>query len=357
MCQEGAQVLAKAGWDYRDILKHYYAGVTVEGTEQAAPVWYFAEGTTRPDFVTYFCLANPSDSRADVTLTYFLDDGQTVAKSHAVAPHARTTVDASKDVGAGRDFSCRVASMNGVGIIAERPMYYFEYGGWTGGHDAMGAPYPKTDWYFAEGTTRTGFATYYCIANPSEVSASVTVTYMHTDGFNQEAKYTVAPRSRMTIDASRDIGPGKDFSCRISSTNRTPIVAERPMYFSYGKGWTGGHDTMGTPYPKSDWFFAEGTARPGFVTYLCVQNTSDKAADVKIRYLKGDGTTAEQLLKVPAGSRSTIAANDFLGTAADASHDFALQVTCTNNAPIVVERPMYFSYGSGWTGGHDTMGR
>ena len=463
MCQEGAQVLAKAGWDYRDILKHYYSGVTVEGTEQAAPVWYFAEGTTRPDFVTYFCLANPSDSRADVTLTYFLDDGQTVAKSHAVAPHARTTVDASKDVGAGKDFSCRVASMNGVGIIAERPMYfnyhgawtgghdtmgapepkadwyfaegttrfdfvtylcianpsdsqaavtvsyylesgeskdtlhfvppharqtidtaadigsgrdfscrvsatngvgivaerpmYFSYGGWTGGHDAMGAPYPRTDWYFAEGTTRTGFVTYYCIANPAEVSASVTVTYMHADGFNQEVKYTVAPRSRMTIDASRDIGPGKDFSCRISSTNRTPIVAERPMYFSYGKGWTGGHDTMGTPYPKPDWFFAEGTARPGFVTYLCVQNTSDKAADVKIRYLKGDGTTAEQLLKVPAGSRSTIAANDFLGTAADASHDFALQVTCTNSAPIVVERPMYFSYGGSWTGGHDTMGR
>ena len=471
MCQDGAQVLAQAGWDYQDILKHYYTGVTVESTEAAALVWYFAEGTTRPGFVTYFCLANPSDSLADVTLTYLLEDGRTVEKQHAVAPHARTTVVASADVGAGNDFSCRVASMNGVGIIAERPMYfsygsgwtgghdtmgatepkadwyfaegttredfvtylcvanpsdsqaavtvsyylesgeskdtlhfvpphtrqtidassdigadkdfsckvssangvgivaerpmYFDYRasspagqpGWTGGHDAMGAPYPKTDWYFAEGTTRSGFATYFCLANPTDSNASVTVTYMYTDGFNQDVKYTVAPRSRMTIDASSDVGAGKDFSCRISSTNRTPIIAERPMYFSYGSGWTGGHDTMGTPYPKPDWYFAEGTARPGFVTYVCVQNTSDKTADVKLRYLRGNGTTAEQVIAVARGSRSTISANDFLGTADDAAHDFALQVTCTNNAPIVVERPMYFCYAGVWTGGHDTMGR
>jgi hypothetical protein len=137
------------------------------------------------------------------------------------------------------------------------------------------------------------------------------------------------------------------------------------MYFDYKaadpSGWTGGHDTMGTPYPKSDWFFAEGTARPGFATYVCIQNTSDKAADVKILYLKGDGTTSAETVKVPAASRSTISANDFLGTGDDASHDFALRVTATNTAPVVVERPMYFNYGAGgeggWTGGHDTMGR
>ena len=53
MCQEGARALARDGWDYRDILKHYYTGTEVRSTEPAALNWYFAEGTTRPGFATY----------------------------------------------------------------------------------------------------------------------------------------------------------------------------------------------------------------------------------------------------------------------------------------------------------------
>jgi hypothetical protein len=463
MCQEGASVLAAAGWDYRDILEHYYAGITVESTESAALDWHFAEGTTRPGFVTYLCIANPSDTPADVSISYMVEGGGNKDAAYAVPPHSRTTVEASRDIGSGKDFSCRVTSTNGVGIVAERPMYfaydgkwtgghdamgaqyprtdwyfaegttrtgfvtylclenpsdspaeitvsymmdngevknagysvqprsrktidtsmdtgpgrdfscrvsttngvgivaerpmYFAYGGkWTGGHDTMGAPYPKTDWYFAEGTTRAGFVSYVCIGNPSGAAADVTVTYLDTAGGQKAASHSVAPHSRTTIDASSDIGAGKDFSLRVSSTNGIGIVAERPMYFDYGGAWTGGHDTMGAPYPKTDWYFAEGTSRPGFVTYLCLQNASDKTADVKITYIKGDGTTEDQAVQVPAGARTTVSANDFLGSADDPGHDFAIRVRAVNNAALVAERPMYFNFRGEWSGGHDAMG-
>lgn len=463
MCQEGAAVLAAAGWDYADILEHYYTGATVAdpghattdwyfaegttrnnfvtyfcisnpsddyadvsldylmddgktkqgvvavpprarftinaaddigpgrdfscrlrsandvpivaerpmyfnyngvwsgghntmGTDAPAGDWYFAEGTTRTNFVTYFCIANPSDDPASVSLSYYMDDGSSKDALHFVAPHSRKTVDASADVGPEKDFSCRVRSTNGVDIIAERPMYFNYSGLWTGGHDAVGARSPKNDWFFAEGTTRNGFATYFCIANPTDDDAQLTLTYMIAGENPVQKRCSIPARSRKTIAAVDDVGYGRDFSCRVYSGNKVPVVAERPMYFEYGGVWTGGHNAIGTPYPRTEWHFAEGTARPNFVTYLCVQNTSDKTADVRIVYYRADGTTEEQSVQVPAGSRETVSANDLLGQANDYAHDFALRVTSVNRAAIVVERPMYFNYGGRWSGGHNTMG-
>lgn len=464
MCQEGACVLAGAGWDYADILEHYYTGAAVTNTPAQQDGGYFAEGTTRDNFVTYLCIANPQATDAEVAVDYYLEGGQTVqvlhqvpahsrrtfdtaddigrgkdfsshiasrsggpvvverpmyfnyggkwtgghvtiaAASpraewylaegttregfdtyicienptdtearvslsyfltggagstdvlHVVGPHSRLTVDPSADIGRGLDFSCRARSVTGTPIVVERPMY-FNYGGvWNGGHVAMGAASPMTDWYFAEGTTRSGFATYLCVANPGDTPAELTVSYLLDGANNKEVSYTVPPLSRKTIDAIADVGAGRDFSCRVRSDGGTPVVCERPMYFNYGGSLTGGHDTLGAAWPKNTWRFAEGTTRPDFVTYLCIANLSDKAADVMVTYFKGDGATAEQRTSVPAASRRTFSANDYLGTAPDAAHDVAIEVRSVNNAPLVVERPMYFSYGGVWTGGHDTMG-
>ncbi|MBU4175733.1 MAG: hypothetical protein KKB90_07475, partial [Actinobacteria bacterium] len=129
------------------------------------------------------------------------------------------------------------------------------------------------------------------------------------------------------------------------------------MYFNYQGAWTGGHDTMGTPYPKSTWYFAEGTTRPGFDTYLCMGNPSEKGATVSITYIRGDGTTERQDVMVLPLSRKTVSANDFLGTVDGPADDTAVYVEVTNNVGIVVERPMYFSYKGDIPGGHNTIGR
>jgi len=250
MCQEGAIVLAKNGWGYADILKHYYTGVEVESTEQASLDWYFAEGTTRPGFDTYLCVGNPSDAQANITVSYMVDGGG-----------------------------------------------------------------------------------------------------------NKDVNYTVAAKTRKTIVPINDIGSGKDFSCRVASTNNVSVIAERPMYFDYKGQWTGGHDTMGAPYPKSSWYFAEGTTRPGFDTYLCVGNPTGTAAEVSITYMNALGESAKQQIKVPAGARATISCNDYLKSGASERFDFMTEVKCTSGTSIVVERASYFTYNGVWTGGSDCMGR
>jgi hypothetical protein len=72
--------------------------------------------------------------------------------------------------------------------------------------------------------------------------------------------------------------------------------------------------------------------------------------------MKGDGTTASQQLTVASNSRATVVPARTLGSANDVAHDFSTSITCTNGQQIIAERPMYFNYNGGWTGGHDVVG-
>jgi hypothetical protein len=325
------------------------------------PSFYFAEGTTRPGFDPYFTIANPGSQAATVTLTYLKGDGKSATQNIAVAPHSRGTVHPADVLGvaddSAHDFATTVACTNGQHIIAERPMY-FDYNGWPGGSDVVGATAPATGFHFAEGTTRPGFETYFTIANPESATASVTLTYMKGDGKSATQSLAVAPRSRSTVHPADVLGVADDnahdFSAVVTCTNGKRIVAERPTYFDY-KGWTGGTDVMGATSPSSNFYFAEGTTRPGFDPYFCVENPGDSNANVTLAYMKGDGITTLQNVAVGPRSRSTVRVRDVLGTGDDVAHDFSAKVSCTNGQNVVVERPMYFDY-KGWPGGSDVIG-
>lgn len=103
-------------------------------------------------------------------------------------------------------------------------------------------------------------------------------------------------------------------------------------------------------------YFAEGTCRPGFDSYLCIQNPGDEDVGVTITYMLGDGTTREQHLLAAKRSRSTVNVKGFLGEGDDAVHDFSACVEAPAASGIIAERPVYFTYGpGGWRGGHDVV--
>lgn len=257
---------------------------------------------------------------------------------------------------AANDFSCTVESTNGVGIIAERPMYFNFEGKWEGGHSQMGIPQPRTAHYMAEGTTRPNFVTYLCFQNPDSVKSEVKTTFMRGDGTTETNEITVMPYSRATINVNNLLGqddtPASDFSVKVSSTNDVPIVAERVSYFNYKGKWSGGHCSIGIGSPQESFFFAEGTVRPDFDTFFCIQNPSENNTDVKITYMHADGSITEQKVETAPHSRSTICVSDFLGSENDATHDFSALVESISGEGVVVERPMYFNYRGMWNGGH-----
>ena len=110
-------------------------GHDVLGTNSSAKTWFFAEGTTRDNFNEWLCLQNPGSSTAHITITYYTTSGQAIKKNWTVSANSRLTVNVNQDAGANQDISAKVSSDNPV--IVERPMY-FNYNGWTGGHDVVG---------------------------------------------------------------------------------------------------------------------------------------------------------------------------------------------------------------------------
>jgi len=333
-------------------------------TKGSATNWFFAEGSARPTFDTYFTIQNPGGVIADITLTYLSAAGSTSSQKLKVPSTSRATVHPADILGTGddtaHDFSTVVTCSNGQQVVAERPVY-FNYRGdgtsnWSGGSDVSGATSASRTWYFAEGTCRPLFDTYICLLNPYSTPANVKLTYMKGDGTNAADRVTVAPYSRSTIVPRSKLGTGSDvvhdFSTTVTSDR--PIVAERPMYFNYNGALTGGHDVVGATSPSSIFYFAEGTTRPGFDPYYCIQNPGGAAATVTLRYMKGDGTEVSDQAVVAPYSRSTVVPRNRLGAANDSAHDFSTEVT--SDQPVVAERPMYFNYQDMWSGGSDVMG-
>jgi hypothetical protein len=350
-------------------------GSAVVGATSTASTFYFAEGTCRPNFETYFCIQNPGDTNANVTISYTKGNATADSQTLTVARHSRSTVRVKDKLGEGdddaHDFSSSVSCTNGQGIMVERPMYFNYKGIWTGGSDVIGATDLTPDWYVAEGTTRASsdgeFQEWLCILNPLDRTVTVDITYMLENGQNIDKTYDCPPTSRTTVNVNADVGAGHDVSAEIKGvphminpdphvpTVPSPIAVERVMYFNCKEMWTGGSAALGATSEATNFYFAEGTCRPGFDTYFCIQNPGGGDASVTITYMKGDGTTATQTLTVPKYSRSTVSARDKLGTGDDAAHDFSSAVECTSGQGIIVERPMYFDY-KGWTGGDDVMG-
>jgi len=118
-----------------------YNGVWTGGSDAVgatAPnnTWYFAEGTTLPNFDEYVTVLNPSGSPANLTFRYMVEGSGEQDVSGSVGPHSRATFNTRNQIGAGKNSSLQLDSTQAV--VAERPMYFNYQGVWTGGHDVVG---------------------------------------------------------------------------------------------------------------------------------------------------------------------------------------------------------------------------
>jgi hypothetical protein len=65
---------------------HAAAGATAPATD-----WFLAEGATGSYFTTFALIANPSDQAAEITLTYYPENGSPVTRTDVVGPGQRMT--------------------------------------------------------------------------------------------------------------------------------------------------------------------------------------------------------------------------------------------------------------------------
>ncbi len=321
-------------------------GDDICGFAQPSTVFYFAEGCTRHGFEEWLCILNPSDQPAYVGIGFLFPDSAPESVYTWISPGTRYTLNINQQVGPERDVSVTVASE--VPVVAERPMYFNYRGVWAGNHVAAGSPARSTEWYFAEGTTRPGFEEWLCVLNPDAGNATVSVETMESGGITGKWSFPVGAYSRGTVSVNALAGPNKDVSLRVTSD--LPVVAERPMYFNYIKGISGGHDAMGAPATSATWYFAEGTTRAGFDEYLCMFNPESEAATATVTFLATGNAPVIRSVDVQPRSRSTMVVRSEVGEEKDVSIQIA------SDHPIAAERPMYFSYAGGAAGGSVASG-
>ena len=236
----------------------YTGSADVIGVSQPLSTWYFAEGYVNTNFSERYILFNPSaTATVTVMIQFLLPNGGTsnFPGGATLAPGEQQVINANSLMWDNTNNSAVVTSTGGP-ILAERFMS-FDYNGGVGGGpgipggiqgatDVLGAGAPAQLFEFAEGYTGPTFAEYLTIENPNSTAANVTVRYLpQSGGAPTVVTYVISGNSRYTVYTNR-VMYNQSFSMEVLSDQ--PIVAERPMYFSFSGGYgpqNGGSDVMG----------------------------------------------------------------------------------------------------------------
>ena len=330
-----------------------YAGHTGKAVQRALNEWYFAEGDANT-FETWLLFVNATGDPASVDVTYMPEGSDPVRKTYLVAASSRFTVYTNQVPELrGRSFATLVNSSRP--ITAERSMYQSAQNRfWKIGHAAAGVEAPSTSWFVAEGCTAWMFDEYLLLANPNAQATMAQIRFLLPSGQSIERSHVLTANSRTTVWV--DGVPGlssSDVSAAITAD--LPIVVERSMYWPAG-AWHEGHASAGVTRAGVKWALAEGEngGPSGHESYVLVANPGDSAATIRVTLLPAEGTAAApKLYTVSPRSRFTLGPREL----ADGGRQFGVLVESVNEAPIVVERSMYWNaLNTLWSAGTNETG-
>jgi hypothetical protein len=230
-----------------------HAGAAVTATN---PRWFLAEGATGVFFDMYYLIANPEAQATRVRITYLLPSGAPLVKEYQVAAQSRRTISVDGEDARLTDtpVSAIVESLDGVGIVVERSMWWPGQGQWQEGHLSAGSTATARRWAVAGGISAPGTETYVLIANTSNVAGTATLTVLRAyDGPPVTATVNLPPNSRVNVPASQVPGlleNGSAIFGMLIESDGPEIVVERATYRDFGgMVWAAGHASLGTPLP------------------------------------------------------------------------------------------------------------
>ncbi|MDD5748892.1 MAG: hypothetical protein PHP64_07610 [Actinomycetota bacterium] len=192
-------------FDYHGILT---GGHTEVGSTKESTSWFLCEGTTRKNsadgtFEEWISIQNPGDTSAKIQITYMFPGGATQGGKVEVSAHSRYTINVNREVGDDRDVSAKLVS--NVPIIVERPMYFNYHNIIGDGTVELGNTQAQKTWYFAEGTTRSGFEEWLTLQNPNTLETEAKITFMFGDGTTQQRSFILPANSRTTVSVNNSI--------------------------------------------------------------------------------------------------------------------------------------------------------
>jgi len=317
------------------------------GAEQT---FVLAEGATGEFFRTDLVFANPDPIDVPVAIDFLREDGSSVPFTLMVPARQRATLDVGSVPGLEATAAAAVARVAAGNLAVERTMRWDASG--YGASSERASSGLSTTWHFAEGA-QGFFSTFLLLVNPQTSSNVATVRFLRDTLGPITRTYTLAPRSRLTIDAG-GIAEIVNHSFGMEVTFAQPALAERSMYFGSSPLWSGGHASAGATALSTSWLLAEGATGSFFETFVLVANPSDQPADVTFTFLPTTGAPVTRIKQIPPNGRLTVDIEQEDPALANA----AVGTRVTSNVPIVVERSQYWPYtADGWYEAHNSVGQ
>lgn len=209
------------------------------GATALSNTWYFAEGATGAFFDCYILVINPNSAPAEFEARFARGDGQVVTRSYTVLPERRLSIRVS-DVDpllAATDVSTTLTTTNGVGIVAERAMWW-PRNGWYEGHASLGSVQTATRWAVPAGIEGgPGVSqTYVLVSNPSASPGMAAITVRLADGRERTHELALLPSSRNTVPIGAMFPETAQnvYSVVVESLGAAPV----PLTVEYARYWT-----------------------------------------------------------------------------------------------------------------------
>lgn len=140
-----------------------------------------------------------------------------------------------------------------------------------------------------------------------------------------------------------DAPSGRDAAVEVTADG--DIAAERLVYLGYREPEDMGGGPAGEEEARTQWYFAEGCTKAGFITWLSLENPGREDAAVVLDYYCGDGTRESKEVSVGALSRLAVAVNEEglgVGEHDSAAGDFSIKVS--SDRPVLAQRSIYLNY-------------
>ncbi|MCL4812061.1 MAG: PD40 domain-containing protein [Vicinamibacteraceae bacterium] len=284
------------------------------GLDQTRTQLFFAEGALQGLFETRFSVFNPRPDPVEVGVRFQPQGGAEITDAFLLPGFGRRTFDTS-EVQPGLVPAVGFATVFEAAtfIVADRTMTWRVGSGPAhyASHAETALRRPSTQWYLAEGSLIGHFRLYYLLQNPMAVPAAVTIRYLFESAPPcLDSSIVVPPFSRYTVEVHVDV-PAKcglrnlDVSAEITSD--TPLIVERAMYLQNPPRpfFYAGHAAQGVLAPQASWRFAEGATGPFFDTFVLVLNPDPEPTDVRLTFLRQNGTSRMVTRRVPGNSRRT----------------------------------------------------
>jgi len=160
---------------------------SMSGVTPASAI-YFPHFHEDAKWQTYYAIVNPSDTGASITVTYYQADGTVVSTDSL-------TLDPYQKIG-----RFAVSGTGWISVQSDTPIVgMLNFDDYRNRMGTIEHATPSSTLYFPHFHQDSSWQTYYAIANPSDTSASVTVTYYRADG-------SVITTDTLTLNAYSKLG-------------------------------------------------------------------------------------------------------------------------------------------------------